>query len=128
MPIDIESFERSSEEDLGGGRSQPEQVVSFLIAHSTQAFTASEVAHRIDIPQNSIGTVLKRLREKNLVRHKGDYWAITDDDQRLQGLTQYQLTAETASELHGKEDAEEWIPHIPEDEIENESDSSAEAR
>ena len=128
MPIDIESFERSSEEDLGGGRSQPEQVVSFLIAHSTQAFTASEVAHRIDIPQNSIGTVLKRLREKNLVRHKGDYWAITDDDQRLQGLTQYRLTTETATELHGEEDPEEWIPHIPEDETENESDSSAEAR
>jgi len=68
------------------------------------------------------------LEAKNLVRYKGEYWAITDDEEQLRGLTQYQLATETANELYGEEDPEEWIPHMPDNETEDESDSSAEAR
>ena len=124
MSIDIERFEGSREDELGRGRSQPEQVLSFLAAHPTQAFTPSEIASHVEIPQNSIGTILKRLEEKELVRHKGEYWAITDDEQRLRGFTQYQLSTETANELYGEEDPEDWIPHMPDEEREDDSDSS----
>jgi len=92
------------------------------------AFTPSKIAHWVDIPQNSIGTVLKRLEGKNLVRHKGGYWAITDDEEQLRGLTQYQLATETANEFYGEENPGEWIPHMPDEETEDEADQSSGVR
>lgn len=122
MPIDIDTFENSSEDDLGNGPSQPEQVLSFLVAHPQQAFKATELAHRLDIPQNSIGTVLRRLEARTLVRHKGEYWAITDDMERLRSLTQYQAVTETANDLYGEEDPREWVAHMPSGETSSDAD------
>lgn len=114
MPIDIETFEEQSEDALGGGPSQPERVLSFLATNADQAFRASEIAQETDIPPNSIYPVLTRLEDRGLVRHKGTYWAITDDRERLRSLTQYELVTKSMNNLYGEEDPSEWINHIAE--------------
>ncbi|THE65854.1 MarR family transcriptional regulator [Salinadaptatus halalkaliphilus] len=113
MPIDIDTFEGSSEDALGGGLTQPERVLSFLATHADQAFRPVEIAEKTDIPQNSINSVLRRLEEQALVRHKGEYWAITDDRDRLHSLTQYEFVTESLNDLYGEEDPAEWVEHMP---------------
>lgn len=115
MPIDIDRFESSSEERLGGGLSQPERVLSFLAANADKAYRPLEIADATDITENSINSVLKRLEDRDLVRHKGSYWAITDDVDRLESLTQYELVTESMNALYGAEDLRDWAEHMPND-------------
>lgn len=115
MPIDIDSFESASEERLGGGLSQPEQVLSFLAVNADKAYRPVEIAAEIGISENSINAVLARLEDRELVRHKGNYWAITDDIDRLRSLTQYELATESMNALYGSEDLNEWVEHMPDE-------------
>lgn len=115
MPIDIDNFESASEEDLGGGHSQPERVLSFLASNADSAFRPVEIADATGISENSINSVLKRLEDRELVRHRGNYWAITDDIDRLRSLTQYELATESMNELYGSEDPGEWVEHMPDE-------------
>lgn len=108
MPIDIETFEERTEERPGGGRSQPERVLAFLAENADSAYRPNEIAQAVDIPNNSIHPVLKRLEDRDLVRHKGTYWAITDDRDRLQALSQYTIATTSMNKLYGEEDPEEW--------------------
>lgn len=111
MPIDIDAFEEQDDERLGGGRSQPERVLSFLAANADKAFRPKEIARAVDVPANSIHPVLGRLEDRDLVRHRGTYWAITDDRDRLEGLTRYTLATRSMNELYGEEDPDEWAEH-----------------
>jgi len=120
MPIDIRTFEERSAERLGDGLSQPERVLSFLAANPDKAFQPVEIARETDVPKNSINAVLSRLEERELVRHKGRYWAITDDEERLRSLTQYEMATETLNELYGEEDPGEWVEHMPDRDDESE--------
>ena len=113
MPIDIETFEEGDEAALGGGRSQPERVLSFLARHPDRAYRPSEIARLLDIPTSSIHPVLKRLEDRRLLRHKGTYWAVTDDLDRLRSLTRYELVTRTVNDLYGKEDPDDWADHRP---------------
>lgn len=38
------------------------------------------MAEGAGVKKNSFGTVLRRLEDRNPVRHKGDYWAIGDEE------------------------------------------------
>lgn len=116
MPIDIETFEEGSVEGFGGGASQPERVLAFLVQNADKAYRPSTIAEELSIPVNSIHPVLSRLEERNLVRHKGRYWAITEDRERLQSLTRYELVTESMNALYGEEDLNEWIDHMPDEE------------
>lgn len=96
MPINIDRLTDQPEEllDIQEG-SQPHQVLAFLAEHDDQAFTQSEIAEGTGLPPGNVGAVLSRLEERGLVRHKGRYWAIAEDDR----LTSYaaQVTASSAS-------------------------------
>lgn len=124
MPIDIDVFEEQPEDALGGGPSQPERVLSFLAAHADQAFRPREIAQETDIPTNSIHPVLARLEDRGFVRHKGTYWAITDERERLHSLTQYELVTRSLNNLYGAEDPTEWINHMADEDESAESDES----
>lgn len=115
MPIDIETFEDGDPERVGAGRSQPEQVLSFLAANADRAFNPSEIAAALDIPGNSINAVLARLEDRKLVRHRGRYWAITDDTDRLAALDHYTIATERLNATYGEEDPDEWIAHMPDE-------------
>ena len=81
MPIDITEFEDAPTEalELREG-TQPHRIVTFLIDHDAQAFTTAEIAEWTGIPRDSTRTVLHRLRDRDPVRHRGNYWAIGKDD------------------------------------------------
>jgi len=82
MPINIDRFEDGPEDvlDLKEG-TQPHTILSFLAANDEQAFTQTEIHEATEIPRGSVGVVLSRLEKRGLVRHRGRYWAITEDDQ-----------------------------------------------
>jgi predicted transcriptional regulator of viral defense system len=81
MPINIDRFEDESEDvlDIKEG-TQPHTILTFLLTHDEQAFTQTEIHEATDIPRGSVGVVLSRLEERGLVRHRGRYWAIAEDD------------------------------------------------
>ncbi|ELY42957.1 hypothetical protein [Natronorubrum tibetense] len=113
MSIDIETFEETPEEELRD-LSNPEKVLQFLLTNDDKAFKAAEIAARTDINENSIHTVLGRLEERDLVRHKGEYWAIGDRD-RIRSFGRYRRATERLNEQYGTEDKEEWRAHAVDD-------------
>ncbi|MFC6873772.1 MarR family transcriptional regulator [Halobellus marinus] len=115
MPIDIDRFESDPESELrASGRTNAEHILSFLAGASEKAFTPQEIHEATDVPRGSVGVVLSRLEDRDLVRHRGEYWAIAesvDVDVTLAAMT----TARTATERLGSEDPEEWGPGIETD-------------
>lgn len=109
MPISIDEFESGS---LPEGPSVPEQVVTFLYNHREQAFTRSEIATAIDEDPNTVGTALSRLKSRRLVRHKGKYWIITDDEDRVAAAYDLHLTSSRLDD-DGGIDANEWDTVAP---------------
>lgn len=81
MPISIDRFEEDPVEvlDIAEG-THPARILRFLVEHDDQAFTQSEIAGGTDISRGSVGGALTRLEDRGLVRHRGRYWAIAEDD------------------------------------------------
>lgn len=81
MPISIDRFEDEPPEalDIGVG-TQPHRVLVFLASNDDSAFTQTEIAEGTGIKRGSVGAVLSRLDDRGLVRHRGRYWAIGEDD------------------------------------------------
>lgn len=112
MPVRIEEFEAG---DLPNGPSTPERVLTYLYSHRDKAFTRSEIATGIDEDPNTVGTALSRLKQRNLVRHRGEYWAITRDLDRVRDA--YSLHSATArlNEDDDGIDPEEWDAVAPDE-------------
>jgi Mn-dependent DtxR family transcriptional regulator len=107
MPVSIDAFESS---DSLTEPSTGERVVAHLAANSDKAFMRGEIAAAIDADPNAVGSALTRLKERDLVRHREQYWAITDDRERLRAA--YDLHRLLGS-LSGNEDEafdrEAWL-------------------
>ena len=112
MPVSIDEFESG---ELPSEQSVPAQVVAFLHSHADKAFTRGEIATELDADPNTVGTALSRLKDRMLVRHRGNYWAITDDSDRVQSA--YNLATATArlNAEDGGIDPEAWDETSPED-------------
>ena len=61
-----------------------ERIVLFLDENDERAWEAATIADRLDLDTDAVSAILSRLKERDLVRHKGSYWTITDDGERLQ--------------------------------------------
>lgn len=87
MPISIDEFESQPGEvlDIEKG-TQIHKILEFLAEHAETAFTPKEISEKTGIKRGSTGAVLSRLEERGLVRHKGKYWAVAEDD-RLAAFT-----------------------------------------
>ncbi|QZP39203.1 MarR family transcriptional regulator [Halobaculum magnesiiphilum] len=81
MPISIDHFDEDPADvlDLQEG-TQPYRILHFLTENSEQAFTQTEIHETTDIKRGSVGAALSRLEGRGLVRHRGRYWAIAQDD------------------------------------------------
>jgi len=115
MPISIDEFETVAPEEE---RSTAELIVTFLVENSDQAFTRGEIAEAIDRAPTTVGTNLSRLKDRGLVRHRKQYWAITDDSERLtQALRVSEalsgLQADLGPLITSEEDAEAWSEAQP---------------
>lgn len=109
MPIDINTFDRADGDDLGKP-TNAERVLGFLVANDGQAFTPAEVAEGTEVKRSSIGTVLRRLKQRDLVRHKGEYWAAGAKD-RIRDAYDLHQTLAALDEQLGAEDLDEWATH-----------------
>ena len=112
MPISIDHFES---DDIGHEPSVPKRVVRFLAANDDQAFTRTEIATAIDADPNTVSTALTRLESRHLVRHRGDYWAITTDDNRLQGAVDLHTASTALDREDAGIDADAWDAVAPEE-------------
>jgi predicted transcriptional regulator len=101
MPIDIEEFE-------AGGTDRPavpatEAVARFLASNRDAAYTVSELAADLDRTENAVSTALSRLKDRGLVRHRRPYWAITDDERRLETASLTHASFRALDSTHGPE-------------------------
>lgn len=110
MPVSIDAFESG---DLPGEPSVPEQVLTYLYANRDKAFTRSELAAAVGADANTVGTALSRLKARELVRHKGEYWALTDDVERVRAAYDLHSTMARLEAADGGIDPEEWDAAAP---------------
>jgi Mn-dependent DtxR family transcriptional regulator len=120
MPVSIDEFESG---DLPDGPSVPEQVVAYLSTHGDAAFSRSEIATAIDEDPNTVGTALTRLKDRDLVRHRGEYWAITEEDGRVAAAYDLHGVSERLDDTDGGIDAADWDAAAPERPHPSESES-----
>lgn len=113
MSIDRETFESASEDELAD-LSVPDQVLGFLVANNERAFKAREIASQTSLDEGAVSTALSRLKERELVEHKATYWAMTDDEERLEGYSGYERATALFNEQLGTEDEDAWRKHAPE--------------
>lgn len=113
VPIDIDTFDEASGEDLAEP-TNAERVVRFLLRNDDRAFTPAEIADGAGVKRSSIGTVLRRLADRDLLRHKGDYWTIGDED-GVRDAFDFHRTVRDLDERLGEEDLDEWRDHAAED-------------
>lgn len=105
MPISIDRFDESPPDalDLQEG-TQPYRILRFLAEHDDQAFTQTELHEATGIARGSVGAVLSRLEDRGLVRHKGRYWAIGDDDRLASYAAQTSASSvSTTDNYYGEE-------------------------
>lgn len=107
MPIDIETFEHEPPDALRGAtETNAERVMRFLAQHPNKAFTQSEIRDETSVKAGSISVVLSRLEDRGLVRHKGHYWTLGDDDE-IAAYTGILESTRAANERFGEENTDE---------------------
>jgi predicted transcriptional regulator of viral defense system len=107
MPIGIDAFDDEPETalDVAPG-TQPYRVLGFLAEHDDQAFTQTEIHEETGIKRGSVGAVLSRLEERGLVRHRGRYWAIAEDERLASFAAQRAASsASTTDDYYGEDEA-----------------------
>lgn len=101
MPVNFDQIDEQTE-PVGGIKPghNGHKILSFLAENPSKGYTPTEIHEHIDIPMGSVGPTLKRLEERELVRHKGSYWSIATDD-RLAAL---EASLNAVSTLDGQSD------------------------
>lgn len=105
MPINIDQIDEGPTEvlDLQAG-TQPYRILQFLAENNDKAFTQAEIHDAMDIKRGSVGAVLSRLADRGLVRHRGRYWAIAEDDRLASYAAQRNASsASTNDDYYGEE-------------------------
>jgi len=121
MPVRIEEFESGM---LPDGPSVPEKVLVYLYTNRDKAFTRSEIATEIEEDPNTVGTTLSRLKQRNLVRHKGEYWAIIADLDEVHDAYNLHTVTEQLDDEDGGIDPDEWDAVAPDEPHPSERDYS----
>jgi Mn-dependent DtxR family transcriptional regulator len=104
--IDIDEFENADADELED-RNDTERIVLFLAKNDGQAWKAATIAERLGLETDAVSAILSRLKQRGLVRHKRPYWAITDDQERLQSAYRLHRHHERANEQYGAERLED---------------------
>lgn len=134
MPITRDEFNASEATDTE--YSTAEAIIRHLADHDELAFTRQEIADAIDRNPNTVSTNLSRLKNRGFVEHRGNYWALTEDEERLEELAEKGSTRQSAKAgfddetpfIKDEDEAEEWAnaaAEYPEDESTGQSANSA---
>jgi hypothetical protein len=111
MPISADRFESIPDtEDGPTPGTNAHEVLSFLEAHASEAFTQSEIVEATGINEGSVGPTLTRLREEGRVDHKGIYWRVSDHTRSLDAAAAH---ADDVAASHEEEPFayDEWQEH-----------------
>lgn len=78
MPVTFDEYEATADEIEWAidPESNAYKILAFLARHPATGVTPSEIHEVTDLPRGSVGTTLRRLEERGLVRHKEPYWAV----------------------------------------------------
>lgn len=81
MPIDINEFEAASPDDLrtDGEPAPSEVVLEFLAFSPNKAYSRDEIESATGITGLDLVEALSTLESDGHVRHKGNYWTMTED-------------------------------------------------
>lgn len=110
MPVQFDAYDETRGRiDLSEG-SNAHTILSFLAEHPDQGFTPTEIHEATEVPYGSTGPTLKRLGERDLVRHKEPYWAIGSDE-ALATYGGVRSTIEAIEARLGPEDPDDWLEH-----------------
>jgi DNA-binding IclR family transcriptional regulator len=105
MPIGIDQFHEDPPAalDLLEGTNS-HRILQFLAENDDRAFTRTEIHEATGIERGSVGATLSRLEYRNLVRHRGRYWAIGEDDRLASYAAQTRASsASTNDDSYGEE-------------------------
>lgn len=114
MSIDRETFESSSEQELTE-LSATDRVFGFLAVNSDSAFTIREITRRVEVDDDAVRTALSELQDRELVEHKGPYWAATTDEQRRATYDGYARATAVFNSQFGEEDRDAWAARAPDE-------------
>lgn len=97
MPVSFDEYDPSKpalDPDSNAAR-----ILEFLAKHPELGFTPKEIHEETEIPRGSIGTTLRRLEERGLIRHKEPYWSINEEslaslEVSLTGITSVEKLSE----------------------------------
>lgn len=95
----------------------------YLYTNRDKAFTRAEIATSIDEDPNTVGTALSRLKQRKLVRHKGEYWAIATDHNRLRDAYALHAITDRLDEDDGGIDPDDWDAVAPDEPYPTEQDA-----
>lgn len=100
MPVEFGSYDPAQGRlDLSEG-TNARTVLAFLADHPGVGFTPKEIHEATGVVRGSVGPTLRRLARHGLVEHKGDYWAVADDD-RLAAITGVALSMDAVEGRSG---------------------------
>lgn len=99
MPISIDQLDDEPAEvlELKEG-THPYRILRFLAENSDKAFTQTEIHEATNIKRGSVGATLSRLDDRGLVRHRGRYWAIAEDDRLASYAAQIQARSTSTTD------------------------------
>lgn len=85
---------------------QPYRILQFLAENDDKAFTQTEIHETTGIKRESVGSALSRLDDRGLVRHRGRYWAIGEDDRLASFAVRTQASSvSTTDDYYGEDEA-----------------------
>lgn len=113
MPIDIDTFEREPGFE-GDEPSHAERVVAFLARNDDKAWTRGEIAEGTGLDPNAVSSVLARLKQRDVVRHKSPYWALGDES-RVRAAANFGDSLDALNEHLGAEDMTAWRAEAPDE-------------
>ena len=103
--IDIDEFENADDDEFEE-RNDTERIVRFLDENDDQAWKAATIADHLELDTDAVSVILSRLKERDLVRHKRPYWAITDNEERLRAAYRLHQYHQRTDEQYGEEHLE----------------------
>lgn len=112
MPISIDEFD---DRDPDARETNAERVLRFLARNRDKAYRPAEIADATGVHENSMSAVLRRLEDRDLVRHREPYWAIGDLETVRDAVVFHGSASELDAEL-GPESRDEWLDAAREDE------------
>lgn len=104
MPVSFDKYDGDSGRmDLSEG-TNAHAILSFLAERPDQGYTPKEIAEGTGVKRGSVGTTLSRLEDRDLVRHKGEVWAIGEDDRlAAQGAIYTASSASITDDYYGED-------------------------